>query len=87
MQKKRSSIERTRKEDSNGINFTQNRVKLTQKLKNKKRRLNWVKPESNQVKIGQKSTDLMIWLAAWSTATGAWTMDPSAYHKPPLTTL
>ena len=85
MQKKRSSIERTRKEDSNGVNFTQNGVKLTQELKNEERRLNWVKPESNQIKIDQKSTDLVIWLAAWSTATGAWTMDPSAHHKPPKT--
>ena len=63
----------------------QNGVKLTQELKNEERRLNWVKPESNQIKIGQKSTDLVIWLAAWSTATGAWTMDPSAHHKPPKT--
>ena len=63
----------------------QNGVKLTQELKNEERRLNWVKPESNQVKIGQKSIDLVIWLATWSTATDAWTMDPSAHHKPPKT--
>ena len=85
MQKKRSSIERTRKEDSNGVNFRQNEVKLIQKLKNEERRLNWVKTESNQIKIDQKSTDLVIWLAVWSTATGAWIMDPSAHHKPPKT--